>query len=153
MPFHVCIGLQNPAEPAGLDRMLEELGRFIEPVLADNTERDPVRGIEHVSRRFQIRGNRLFDQDGLSELGAEQDRLQAKVGQRADVDEIDVRVSADCLPSFAARATILSRELLAMRRIAGGARREFIADIAIGLGVLVSDGPGANDADAVGHAV
>ena len=56
MPLHVGIGLEDLAQPALLDRFLQEDARIIEPVLAYHPECDSGRpsNIEHAPGRSRF---------------------------------------------------------------------------------------------------
>ena len=60
-------------------------------MLADDAEHNAglSRGLDHLPRRIEVGRNRLLHLDVLFRLGADLDRLQAEVRERADVDVVD----------------------------------------------------------------
>ena len=102
MPLHVGIGFEDLAEPAGGDRSLQKLDRFIEAMLAHHAEQNSsfARSLDHCARGLEIRGHRLLHLYVFFLPCAQFDRLETNIREGADIYEIDFRVVADILPAL-----------------------------------------------------
>ena len=79
--------------------------------------------------------------------GARLDRLQAEVGQRADVDEVEVRMRAHLLVVAGHRRAVARGEALGRVAIDVRADVQLVAEALVDLCVQVRDGAGPDDAD------
>src|SRR5579864_7135236 len=97
IPLYVGIGLQDLAKAAGWNGALQELNGIVEAMLAYDAEQDAgaFRDLEHFTRGFEIGRNGLLHLDVFARLGADLKRLKTEIGERADIDVVDARVSAE----------------------------------------------------------
>ena len=86
----------------------------------------------------------------FSDLGADLDRLQAEIGERADIDVIHFGMAADLLVGGDELGAVLVGELAAGRLEDVGADRHLVADVLVRLRVLVRDRAGADHSDSHG---
>ena len=148
IPLDVGVRLNDFSQPSTSNSLLEELCGVVKAMLADDAELDAraVCGLHHFARCLEVGGDGLFNQHMLFQFRAELYRGQAKTWQGADVDEIDARMTDEF---FIVRNKLRSGgvgEGATLLRRGVGADRQFVADVSIGLRVLVRHCAGADDA-------
>ena len=82
----------------------------------------------------------------LAGLGADLERLQPEIGERADIDVIHLRMAANFLVGGDELAAPLFREPLAVDLVDVRADGDLVADVLVRLGVFVRNRARADDA-------
>jgi hypothetical protein len=95
-------------------------------------------------RRREIGGDGFLDLNMFTGLGANLQRLQAEIGERAEIDIVDIGVAADLFISGDEGGAVPCGEVLAAHGIDVGAHRNAETDVPIGEGVFVGDGSGSD---------
>ena len=98
---------------------------------------------DHALRGLQIRRHGLLDLHVLFCLRPQLHCLEPKIGKRADVYNIDPRVTAEVLPAFKGGAPVLISEFPPTRGIESAARDQLVTNVPLGLSVLMRDRPRA----------
>ena len=106
------------------------------------------RRIHHLARRLEIGGHRLLNLHVLFRLGADLQRLQPKIGERADIHVIHARMPAHLLEARHKLAAIFIGKRAPALSIDIGANNQFIADIGVSLRVLMRNRPSPNHPNA-----
>src|SRR5690348_15000281 len=147
IPFHVRVRLEDLAESAGIERAAQELRGIVEAMLRHDAQlhaRLP-RGLDHLARRLERGRDRLLHLHMFLRFGANRQGLQPEVGKRADVDVIHVRMPADFLERRHELAAKLIREGPPAFRVDIRADRQLVANVGVGLRMLMRNRPGADD--------
>ena len=108
-------------------------------MLADDAEHDVAFAcsLDHRFRGGEIGRDGLLHLHMLFGLDAKLDGFQTKIGEGADVDEIDARVTANVLPCGDGLASVLRAELLRATGSRIACRGDFKSDIRVRLRVLM----------------
>src|ERR1700722_6751382 len=138
-PFHIRIGLKNFSEPVFADRAFQETAGIVKAMLAHHAQQNTApRGRHHHRfRSVQICRDGLLHLHVLLRDSAQLNRLQPKIRKRANIHEIDMRMTAHVLPRRHRLASVLRAKLLRPPRRHIARRRDLISDIGIRLRVLM----------------
>ena len=99
IPLHIGVALDQLAEAPVSNGGGEKLDRFIETMLADNTQQDSglIGDFDHAPRRLERGRNRLLNLNVTAGFGTRLNRLQSEIRESTDVDEVQVRVPTHVL--------------------------------------------------------
>ena len=96
---------------------------------------------------IEIRRNRLLHLHMLFCFGADFNRLQPEIGKGADIDVVDLRVTADFFVRLDELGAGRISKFLTARFVNVSADGYFISDVFVGLRVLPRNRARANDSD------
>src|SRR6185312_12245854 len=148
-PLHVSVGLKNLAETPFIESTAQEKSRVVEAMLTYHVQQNArlVRDVDHLSRGFEIRRDRLLHLYVLLRFSTDFNGLEAEIGERADIDNVHFRVAAEFFIRCDEFAAMQIGELAAGRSVNIRADGQLEPDVFVGFRMFVRDRTRANDSD------